>query len=319
MDKKAQPRKKVILDVDTGVDDALAIVYALLSPDLDVLGITTCFGNVDVETATRNTLAVVALCERQVPVYPGSARPLLRDWSGPVPWIHGDNGLGNAEVAQPTDGPASVEAAQFIRATVRKYPGEVTVIPVARMTNLARALLYDPELASLIDRVVMMGGAAFCPGNVTAVAEANVWGDPEAAQVVFQSGAAITMVGLDVTMQTRLTAADLAHLPMHRPYGPLLRDAVLFYMRAYEEHEGIEERWCPLHDPLAVAVAEDPSLCQVRPSHVSVAVTGSAVGMTVVDARKNAPEATTADVCVQVAADRFGERFRQRLGMAERS
>ncbi len=133
-------KQKIILDVDTGVDDALAILYALASPNLEVLGITTCFGNVDVDTATQNTLALVELAGADVPVYRGSEAPLLRDWSGPVPWIHGDDGMGNIHLKPARKEAESEHAVSFIRRMLETYPGEVTIIPVARFTNVAQCM-----------------------------------------------------------------------------------------------------------------------------------------------------------------------------------
>jgi inosine-uridine nucleoside N-ribohydrolase len=308
---------KVILDVDTGVDDALAILYALGSPRLEVLGITTCFGNVDVETATQNTLALVEQAGSDVPVYKGSHAPLLREWSGPVPWIHGDDGMGNVGL-KPAQRKAEAEhAVSFIRRMLETYPGEVTLIPVARFTNVARALMGMPDFATLVKQIVFMGGAAFCPGNVTAVAEANVWGDPEAAEIVLQSGANLTMVGLDVTMQAWLTDTQLAGLDASLPYAKALSDAVSFYMNAYGEiGKAKGSHGCALHDPLAVALVEDPSLCDVKAYPVHVETQGHHTdGMTVVDARVIADAPANVKVCVALDEPRFLKVFMERLGM----
>ncbi|GGJ06743.1 ribosylpyrimidine nucleosidase [Alicyclobacillus cellulosilyticus] len=307
-------KTKIILDVDTGVDDALAVLYALASPRLEVLGLTTCFGNVDVDTATRNTLALVALSGRDVPVYRGSEAPLLRPWSGPVPWIHGENGLGNAPVTA-SGRPAEEDAVHFIRRVVREHPHEVVLVPVARLTNVAKAFLFDPELPRLVRRVVVMGGAAFCPGNVTPVAEANIWGDPEAARIVFKSGAPVTMVGLDVTMRTLLVHEQLASMAA-RPYRALVQEAVRFYMHSYYAAGRVPSLSCPLHDPLAVGVAEDPALCTVRRYAVDVETQGElTAGMTVVDARADSAAEKNVDVCVDVDAPAFLQRFCAVLGM----
>lgn len=308
---------KALQVLSSGVDDALAILYALASPELEVLGITTCFGNVDVDTATYNTLALVELAGADVPVYRGSDKPLLRDWSGPVPWIHGDDGMGNVHLPKPKRQAEPEHAVSFIRRMLETYPGEVTVIPVARFTNLARALHGMPEFATLVKRVVFMGGAAFCPGNVTAVAEANVWGDPEAAEIVLQSGAKLTMVGLDVTMQAWLTDEQLAQLDAALPYAKPLADAVSFYMHAYGEIGRARGSFgCALHDPLAVALVEDPTFCEVKPYYVRVETNGHHTdGMTVVDARVIADQPQNVDVCISLDVPRFLERFRERLGM----
>lgn len=306
--------RSIILDVDTGIDDAWALVYAALSPTLNLMGVTTVFGNADLNTTTRNTLAVLDLLQRDIPVFRGADRPLLRPWEGPVPEYHGHNGLGDAPVPDPKRRAETLDAAHYIRTAVREHPGELTLVMVARLTNLARALLYDPSLAPLIDRVVLMGGAAFCPGNVTAVAEANIWGDPEAADLIFQSNIPITMVGLDVTMQAAFTKDQLGRLDPSRPYASLLGQATAFYMAAYESGNPAIQGWCPLHDPLAVAVAEDPSLVKTRRYPVRVETQGRWTdGMTVVDARH--PRQGQVEVATQLDLPRFLTTFHQRVGV----
>ncbi len=307
--------RPIILDVDTGVDDAWALVYALRSPALKVLGITTGYGNADVDTTTRNTLLLAELLGSEVPIYRGSAEPLFRAWSGPVPQIHGVNGLGDAPLPLVTRQTADSDAVQYIRDTIRANPGQVTLVTVARLTNVARALLYDPDLAAHIDRIICMGGAAFCPGNVTPTAEANIWGDPEAADLVFRSGIPLTMVGLDVTHQGRLYQRDLAQLDPALPYTELLRRATDFYIEAYIKEDPRNDGWCPLHDPLAVAVAEDPTLVRTERYPVRVEHTGVWTdGMTVVDARWGQTP-TGVDVALDLDVDRFLALFRTRVGL----
>lgn len=311
-------RRPIVLDVDTGIDDAWALVYAANSPRLDLLGVTTVFGNADLNTTTHNTLAVLELVGSRSPVYRGAHRPLMRDWMGPVPQYHGHNGLGDAPLPTVSRQAERIDAARFIVEAVRSHPHSLTIVTVARLTNVARALLYDPGLAPLIERVVMMGGAAFVPGNVTAVAEANIWGDPEAADIVFHSGVPVTMVGLDVTMQARLTRRDLTRLDPGLRYAELLTHATEFYIRAYERDDPNIDGWCPLHDPLAVAVAEDPSLVKVERFPVRVEARGQWTdGMTVVDARTRTggSVAAGADVAVELDADRFLTVFRERTGI----
>lgn len=310
-------KQKVILDVDTGVDDALALLGAVLSDKLDVLGITTSFGNVDVETATRNTLAVLEYAGRtDIPVYVGAEKPLLRSWQGPVPWIHGENGLGDAELPPLRTLAQDESATSFIHRSVLEYPGEVVVVPVARMTNLANVVQFDPSIAGKIQRIVMMGGAAFCPGNVTPTAEANIWGDPEAAHIVFHCGAPITMVGLDVTMQARLTTRHLETL-RESTYSAFLKQAVSFYIGAYERTQAQEagDRWCALHDPLAVAMVEDSTLCDTENYYVDVETQGLLTsGTTVVDARAVPEHRPNVSVCVGIDAPRFLRWCAERIG-----
>lgn len=308
-------RRPIILDVDTGIDDAWALVYAARSPRLDVLAVTTVFGNASLDTTTRNTLSMLDLIGVDIPVFRGAAQPLLRVWDGPVAAYHGHNGMGEAEMPEPRSQTQTLDAAEYIVQTVRQRPHEVTLVTVARLTNIARALLYDPDIAALIPRIIMMGGAAFCPGNVTAVAEANIWGDPEAADFVFHSGVPITMVGLDVTMQARLSRRHLALLNPHLAYSRVLSQATEFYIAAYERDTPDLHDWCPVHDALAVAAAEDPTLIATRRYPVRVECRGQYTdGMTVVDARSG--ETTDgADVAVHVEASRFLEVFYQRVGI----
>lgn len=301
--------------MDTGIDDAWAIIFAEHSPKLTVMGITTSYGNANIDTTTENSLLMVELLKSHTPVYRGAERPLIRPWTGPVPSFHGHNGMGDTPLPHPSRGVEPVEAAQFIRDVVRAHPHAITLVTVARLTNVARALLYDPELAHLIPRIVMMGGAAFCPGNVTAVAEANIWGDPEAANLVFQSGIPITMVGLDVTMQARLTRAEINRLDPAQPYTNILKGATDFYISAYEADDPTISGWCPLHDPLAVAVVEDPTLIRTEAYPVRVETNGMLTdGMTVVDAR-NPRGSSSVDVAIDIDTPRFLDVFRKRVGI----
>jgi len=305
----------VILDVDTGIDDAWAIWSALRSPVLTVLGITTGYGNADVETTTRNTLLITELAHSDVPVVPGAAKPLWTPWEGPVPDFHGHNGLGDADLPPVFRKPTPGDAAQFIRETVRAHPGDITIITVARLTNLARALLYDPELAPLIRQLVVMGGAAFCPGNVTPVAEANIWGDPEAAQLVLSAGIPTILVGLDVTHQARLTRDMVEGMRRHDPASRLFYHATRFYLDAYRRSSPVFDDWCPVHDALAVFVAEEPDLVKAERYPVAIETTGRLTrGMTVVDSRSGPYPRSPVEVAVGLDGPRFLTAFLSRSG-----
>lgn len=196
--------KNVILDVDTGIDDALAISYAVHSPELHILGITTSFGNTSVQEATRNTLQILeALGAEDIPVIPGVANKL----NGEAPHdktvaIHGENGLGEAELPSPATKARNEYAHDFIISAVHQHPNDITLLTVASQINLAIAIKKDHTIIPRIEDVIVMGGAVKHPGNITPYAEANIYTDPEAAQLTFQSGLPITLTGLDVTMQT---------------------------------------------------------------------------------------------------------------------
>lgn len=300
----------VILDVDTGIDDALAIAYAVRSPELELIGVTTCFGNIPVEEATRNSLAVLERLRCDAPVIAGADRPLGGPKRGGYPrHIHGDNGLGNVRFAAPVRRAQDGHAADFIIEQVRKRPGQVTLIAVGPLTNLAIALRKDPEIAAGIGRVVVMGGAVRVPGNVTPHAEANIRADPEAAAIVLDARLPLTLVGLDVTMKTLLPASRLQAWREKDPEaGAFFADMTAFYIDAYERaFPGIGG--CALHDPLAVGVAIDPAFVREVPMHVRVVREGEAAGRT-----EERPEGEpNARVCVDVDAERFVAHFLSRV------
>lgn len=299
----------MILDVDTGIDDALALLFALKSENIRLEGITTVFGNVSLEQATRNTLQVVELAAApyEIPVVMGADRPLLREWDGPVTSIHGDNGIGGYQLPEPKKVPLAEHAADFIVRKINENINDLTLVFVGRLTNLAIALAKDPTIAKKA-RLVLMGGAVRVPGNVTPVSEANIWGDPEAAHRVFESGIPIVMVGLDVTMKTILKEEHLLQLKAeaiekNQPMVSFIQDIMHFYFAAYEKQNGFFGS--PLHDPLAVGVAIDASLVKTEDLYVNIETKGVlSAGATLVDLRK-AQTVTNASVCVSVDSQRF--------------
>lgn len=277
---------KVVLDCDTGIDDAVAIAYALACPEAEILGIGSVFGNVESDLAAENTLKLLKVAGRtEIPVALGAHRPLLRQPSY-AKFVHGEDGLGNANFPPSGLSVSGEHAADQIIRLARRFPGEVTLVPVGRMTNLALALLKAPELPGLVRRVVMMGGAAAAPGNVGPVAEANIWGDPEAAELVFAAPWPITMAGLDITMRTLLLEEHLERWRQaDTPLARWLLAVVGFYFEFYSASLG--RRACAMHDSVAVGLAL--GLIEERESHdlpVSVVTQdGPALGQTVVDRR----------------------------------
>ena len=306
--------KPIILDVDTGIDDAMAIAYAAHSPELQLLGLTTLFGNIPADEATRNTLYWLQQLGRgDVPVYAGADKPLSRSKDAYAKHVHGEDGLGGAlGDARPAGRAASMSAGQFMVEQARRLPGELTIIAVGPMTNLAEAIQLDPEFVRNVGRVVVMGGAVTVRGNVTPHAEANIHSDPEAAEIVFGSGLPLTLVGLDVTMKTLLPRARLQEW---RDKGDavarFLADATDFYIDAYERfNPGIGG--CALHDPLAVGVVIDPSFCRTEAMPVKVDVSEEdTAGKTYAD--RDAADRPTIDVCLKVDADRFLAHFMNRV------
>lgn len=306
---------KLMVDVDTGIDDALALVYlAHLQSQgkVRILGSSTVGGNVDVAQTTQNTLRMWEMLGLEVPVAPGATKPLMAELN-PAPYVHGDDGLGNTHLPPPRRESAPESADQMLLRLSEEHAGELTLLTTAPLTNIALALLRDPGLAKRLQRIVVMGGAVFT-GNVTPVAEANIANDPEAAQIVFECGAPITLVGLDVTHQTYLEEPDLAPLEaLENERSRFLLQIIRFISNAYEELSGWNR--CVLHDPLAAAVAVHPELVHTERRHVSVETRGEWTrGMTVVDRRGRAPlgEANL-DVALEVQAARFKAEFLESL------
>lgn len=301
--------RKVIIDADTGIDDALAILYALKSPALRVEGITTVFGNVDVQQATENTLRIIKLAgpAYEVPVAIGADRPLKRPPTGFSAHVHGHNGIGDAELPPSGQRALAERAEDFIVRKADELDGELVLITLGRLTNVALALAKDPGLARKIKQVYVMGGAVQVAGNVTPVAEANIWGDPEAADIVFASGLDIVMIGLDVTMKTHLAQEHLDFLqrrcrPENREIVDFLRTSMAYYFEFYRQANHFVDA-APMHDPLTVLAAEEPGLVTNRTMRVTVECESAlCAGMTVADLRPSPSVGTPIQVSVDVDA-----------------
>jgi inosine-uridine nucleoside N-ribohydrolase len=252
--------RKIIIDTDPGVDDAMAIFFALRSPELDVIGLTTIFGNVTTELATTNALRLLEIAGRtDIPVVRGADDPIAVPFGGPVPFVHGDDGQGNTFLPPPTTTPHAGTAAAFIVEQIMRAPGEITLVPIGPLTNIALALRLEPRIAQHVAEVVIMGGNAFGPGNATPAAEANIHNDPEAADVVFSAPWQVTMVGLDVTHQVAMTPDDLAaYTHIDNPLAQHIARIVPFYAGFFRSMNGIDGIF--VHDSSAVAYVIDPSL-----------------------------------------------------------
>lgn len=277
---------KIILDCDTGVDDTMAILYAALHPDIELLAVGTVWGNVDVPTATRNTLHTLEMVERtDVPVAQGAAGPLLRADTYFAYFVHGDDGQGNAYDGAEVGQAAPTTAAQQIIDLVRANPGEVWLVPVGPLTNIATALTLDPELPSLVAGVSLMGGTALAPGNTSPVAEANIAHDAEAAAAVFRAPWPIIMAGLDVTMEVLITSERRAVLDAGGPVAQYMSRIMQFYGDFIGQSFG---RWtATMHDSIAVAAAAGHLRIRSAPT-VAVEVDcsgGPSHGATVCDMR----------------------------------
>ena len=344
-------RVPLVLDVDTGIDDALALLYACASPEADLVAATCLGGNVEARQVATNTLWVLAVAgRRDVPVYLGSETPLRKPMTT-SPETHGPRGLGYASIGDDVPSAALAEghAADRIIELARARPGELVLVTLGPATNLALALEREPALPSLLRSWVLMGGVFRGPGNTTPTSEWNIHVDPDAAKAVFSgwaSGArnersgARTLplaMGLDVTEQARLRPEHLRHLAVRAGAQPLdadaltrdrieatgsvaanpvLRlvvDALRFYFEFHARYDGFYGAF--IHDPFAVAVALDRSLARAEPVFVDVEVGANlAHGMTVADWRHVLPSPPNVEVAVQADADAFIERFIDRVG-----
>ena len=279
-------KHKVIFDTDPGVDDAMALYFALAHPDIEVVGITTVFGNVTADQAAINALYLTRIAGYAIPVAKGAGVPLAKPAGLPPGFIHGDDGLGNLPERSAVPGQIeNCSAAEYIVKMARAHPGEITLVAVAPLANLALALKIEPNLPKLIKRVVLMAGTVTEPGNVSPVAEANVWNDPDAADLVFTAGWDLTMVGLDVTHRIVLPASFFDALAETHPHlaTTTLQHAVQFYCNFYSAIRPELGNACFGHDVLAFVYLVAPELFQTQEGRIRVATQGIANGMTMMD------------------------------------
>lgn len=305
---------RIILDVDTGIDDAMAIFYAVRRPGIRLEALTTTFGNTDTAIATENTLKILDLLGRpEIPVAKGVGRSLVTPYRRMADHVHGSNGLGEVELPPPSFREVDEHAIDLMIRVIKENPGEITLVPVGPITNVALAISKAPEIARLARGIVVMGSTIFHPGihgPAAPMVDANFANDPEAAHIVLQSGADVTLVGMDVTMTTLLTdgmRADIA--ASGDPAATTLMRITEFYVNSYKTmYPGI--RGCGLHDPLAVAIAEDPSLATMERMYVDVELSGALTrGQTIADRRRTARDRHNANVCMAIDRARFEADF----------
>lgn len=260
---------KIIIDTDPGIDDTMAIFFAFQAPEFEVLGLTTVFGNVPVSMAANNALSLVELAQHDIPVCKGVSMPHVGPEASYAFFVHGDDGLGNINHPKPSTTLDKRSAAQFIVDMAHQYPGEISLVAVGPLGNLALALKLQPELPKLIKAVNIMGGAAFVPGNVTPVAEANIWNDPFAAEIVFGAGWEINMFGLDVTYDLPFAPDFTAKLAQQNPtLGGFVEQSAKFYSAFYSQ--GKDELVCYFHDAFPLAYMLDPSLFSMTKGHLRI-------------------------------------------------
>ncbi len=301
----------IIFDCDPGHDDAIALLLALGSPELNLLGVTTVCGNQTLEKTTANAIRVLDYVGRHdVSVAAGADRPLVRDRHVAAE-VHGETGLDGPDLPPASRPPEPAHAIDWIAMTLIGHPDPVTLVPTGPLTNIALFLARYPELAGRVERIVLMGGA-IGEGNVTPAAEFNIWADPEAAHRVFTSGIDLTMVGLDVTHQALLGPADVARLRSSGRAGTLVADLFEFYVQFHRRRYGWEG--APVHDAVAMAHVIDGGLLTTE--HVGVVVdTGPELsrGRTHADRSGLADWERNCHVAVAIDSDRFREMLIGRI------
>ena len=310
--------KRVIIDADPGIDDTAAVLLALASPELEVVAVTTIFGNASVEDCTANAHRVLEAAGRSdIPVYMGAGKPLLRPANeGFASHIHGGDGLGGATDSASSRGASGAtdkHAALAIAEAVMATPGELTILALGRMTNVALALSLEPRLASAVREIVVMGGAVTVPGNVSGVATANLHEDPEAASIVYRSGARIAQVGLDVCNRVTVSPAQLEAIAgAGSPATRLLSEATGYLREAYIRTGRIgPDDGVRYNDMPAIGYAINPGLFAVRPAYVEIETHSELTkGQTVADFNAGEPNAS---ICLEVDADALTALFTDRL------
>ena len=282
---------RIIFDTDPGVDDAMALCFAMAHPRIELVGITTVFGNVTAPQATANALHLTQLANRSIPIAQGASQPLVKHTEAPPDFIHGADGLGNlpSRMVSLNAKADPRHAAQFIVECARAQPGQITIVPVGPLTNIAAALALEPKLPKLIKSIVLMGGAVRVGGNVSPVAEANIWNDPHAADAVFTAGFDLTMIGLDVTYQVIVPVSLFEKLAAHHQH-PLL-DALLHAVRFYANFYATRypdlkaNPGCFGHDVLAFLALLHPELFSFAQGRLRCVSDGIAQGQTILHDR----------------------------------
>jgi len=306
--------KKIIIDTDPGVDDTIAITTALRSPEVEVIGLTSIFGNARGAVTAQNALRLVELeGNDHIPVARGSDIPLVAPLEKLGTWVHGEDGMGNTNPPKPKGKLVDESAAEFIVRMAHQFPGEITLVPVGPLTNIALALSIDPQITSLIHDVVIMGGAVTVPGNMTAVSEANIYHDPHAADIVMAAGWPLTIVGLDVTEKTVMTPDYLQSLfKAGNPAVTLIERILPCYQSYFDTFVGLNGSTYT-HDPSAISYVINPHLFKTREAPVFVATEGRCFGQTAADWHGQWEERQPVKICVDVDSEAVLALIKERL------
>jgi purine nucleosidase len=310
--------KRIIIDTDPGVDDSFTFLLALASPEIKLEALTTTQGNVTVEKATRNALSVLDLGRAgHIPVAKGSVLPLVQPLRASA-HVHGESGIGNAQLSEPQAKPVQGHAVDYLIERVLAEPNEISIFPIGPMTNIAMAIRKEPRFAKAVKELVIMGGAIQEGGNMTALAEFNIYVDPHAAHIVFHSGIPITLIPLDVTHKCLLKQEHVDRLMnVDSPVTRFLKDAIEVYLKASIElgYEG-----CALHDPLTLATIIAPELLTLKEYYVDVDIAGGvSMGKTFADIFNVTKKPANMKVAMDVRGEDFIELFLQRMETLSRN
>jgi purine nucleosidase len=304
--------KRIIIDTDPGVDDAFTFLLALASPEIQLEALTTTQGNVTLEKATRNALSVLELGKAShIPVAAGSVLPLVNPLRASAD-VHGKSGIGNSQLPEPSAKPVPQHAVDYLIERVLAEPGELSIFPIGPLTNIAMAIRKEPKFAKAVKELVIMGGAVTENGNVTPLAEFNIFVDPHAAHIVFHAGIPITLIPLDVTHKTLLKQEHVDRLmKIDSPITHFIKDAVEVYFQ-FSYERGFTG--CALHDPLTLATVIAPELLTLKEYYVDVDYsTGVAMGKTFADIFNVTKKPANMKVAMDVRGDDFIELFVQRM------
>ena len=302
---------RILLDCDPGHDDAIALLLALASPELKLLGVTTVAGNQTLEKTTANAIRVLEFAGRgEIPVAAGADRPLVRD-QYVAAYVHGETGMDGPDLPPAQSAPLERHAVDFLADTIREHNGAVTLVPTGPLTNVALLLALHPDARP--ERVVLMGGA-IAEGNVTPAAEFNIWADPEAAARVFRSGIDVTMIGLDITHKALFTSAYMGRLTGR--VGGMVTELLRFYGHFHREVYDFDGS--PIHDAVAVAHVIRPDLVETKHLNTEIDVESELCrGRTVVDLWRRSGREPNSHVGVDIDADGFLELLVERINSLE--
>lgn len=307
-------KRKIIIDTDPGIDDTIAICIAMNSPELSILGLTSIFGNTKGEITAQNALRLAELSKAEIiSVARGSDSPLVIPFQSPGTIVHGEDGMGNTNQPSPKGSFINLSAAEFIAKSIHDNPGEVTLLTLGPLTNIALALRLNPNMVHQVKNIVIMGGVVANPGNMNPVAEANIYRDPHAAEVVFSSGCPIVMVGLDVTHKTIITPSLLEEIyRVQNPVTTLIKQIVPCYQHFFDQYYHMSGAFYT-HDPSVIAYVINPDLFKTRYSPIFVSTEGRSIGQTIADWDHQWEKRSDVSICMDVNSGGILNLIKDRL------